>query len=249
MLRSILFPLALLTAAGAAAQPALDVSPGTISYPAETTFTATNAGADSLALSFPLTHDGLYGTVVGYGWEFEVETPDSLYFVYLPFEGDPLPSIPLAPGDAATFRVSYFDSCPVCATEGGGDFVSDTLYLRSADVSGADTTRVILDLSGYVSAEPSAPVPPTLRVAAYPNPVRRTLTVAVESERGTSDVEVTVMDALGREVRRFGGIPATGRGVRLDVGALPAGAYMLRVVGDRRDPDSTPVARAFVVVR
>jgi hypothetical protein len=251
MLRSLLLGLTLLAATGASAQPSLVVSPETLFYPGESTFTATNAGADSLALTFPRTQNEFYGTVVGYGWYFEIETPDSLYeWVYLPHEVDPLPTIPLGPSDAATFRIIGFDSCPACATEGGGGFRADTLYLRSADASGADTARVILDLSGYVSSEPSAPAVSSLRVSAYPNPVWRSLTVAVESERGVAtDVAVLVVDVLGREVRRFGGVPATGQAFRLDVGDLPAGAYLLRVEAGLGGSGSTRVARPFVVVR
>ena len=251
MLRSLLLGLSLLSAMGTSAQPSLVVSPETLFYPGESTFTATNAGADSLALSFPRTQNAFYGTVAGYGWYFEVETPDSLYeWIYLPFEGDQLPVVPLAPSDTATFRIIGFDSCPACATEGGGGFSADTLYLRSADASGADTARVVLDLSGYVSSEPSAPAAPALRVSAYPNPARRSLTVAVESERGgATDVAVLVMDVLGREVRRFEGVPTTGQAVGLDVGSLPAGAYLLRVEAGPGGSGSAPVMRPFVVVR
>jgi hypothetical protein len=251
MLRSLILGLSFFTAADAVAQPSLIVSPDELSYPAESTFIATNAGADALALSFPLTRDGFYGTVAGYGWRIEVETPDSLYeWVYLPFEVDPLPTIPLGPSDTATFRITGFDPCPVCATEGGGGLGADTLYLRSADASGADTARVILDLSGYVSSEPSAPAAPSLRVSAYPNPVRHTLAVAVEPERGgATDVAVLVVDALGREVRRFEGVAAAGRVFRLDVRGLPAGAYVLRVEAGPGGPGSTTAVRPFVVVR
>ena len=60
---------------------------------------------------------------------------------------------------------------------------------------------------------------------------------------------VLVMDVVGREVRRFEGVPATGQAVGLDVGDLPAGAYLLRVAGGPDGSGSAPVMRPFVVVR
>jgi hypothetical protein len=260
MLRSLLPVLAFLAAAELTAQPALVVSADTLYYPAEITFDVTNAGADSLTLSFPVTYED--GTLVLYGttgtfdpgipaWYFEVETPDSLYdFVELPYANGEPPTISLGPSASAMFRILFFDPCPICRGRRGGGSIADTLYLRGADATGADTARVILDLSGYVSSEPSAPSVSSLRVNVYPNPVRRSLTVAVESERGsTTDVAVLVVDALGREVRRFEGVPATGQAVQLDVGSLPAGAYLLRVETGPGGSGSAPVVRPFVVVR
>lgn len=244
MIRLPLLALALVAAAEVTAQPSLVVSADTIRYPAETTFTATNAGPDSLILSFPVTEEPpLYGTTGAYGWYFEIETPDSLYdFVFLPF--DEPPSMPLAPSASATFHITGFDPCPVCAAKGGGGLPADTLYLRSADASGADTAHVVLDLAGYVSVEPSAPMAATLRVSTYPNPARHTLTVVVKSER-SAEVALIVVDALGREVRRLNRVPATGQAFSLPLGGLPAGAYALQA----KAPGLAPATKQFVVVR
>lgn len=246
MLRSFFFATVLVGAVqGAAAQPALVLSTDVVAYPAETEFTATNAGTDSLALSFLSTELG-FGTVTGYGWGFEVEAPDSLYEdVYLPFTqpfGDP-PSISLAAEESVVFRIAWFDSCPVCAVNGGG-FSSDTLFLRAADPSGADTANVVLDLSGYVAVELTPPDTAPFRVEAYPNPARRTLHLAVTYERG-EDVEVVIVDALGRVVRRISSVSAVGDAYPLDLDALPSGSYLVRV----RAPGGKTVTRPFVLLR
>ncbi len=243
MTRPLLLALAFVAAAEGSAQPSLIVSADTVRYPAETTFTATNGGPDSLSLSFPITHDGLYGTTLGYGWSFEVETPDSLYdFVYLPF--DEPPTIPLPPSAPATFRILGFDPCPVCGDGGpAGGLPADTLYLRSATASGADTTHVVLDLAGFVSAEPTATGPMPLRLSAYPNPARQTLTVVVESERAAA-VNLFVFDVLGREVQRER-VPAAGQAFVLDLGGLWPGVYVLQA----RGASSGVATTRFVVVR
>lgn len=247
----------LLTSGSAAAQPTLVVSTDTLYFPAEITFAVTNAGADSLSLSFPVTYDDgilvLNGTT-GDGepgipsWDFEVETPDSLYgSVHLPYAYGEPPTIPLGPSASAAFRITGWDSCPICRGQQWGR--ADTLYIQGTDATGSDTARVILDLSGVVSAEPAAPASGTLRLNVYPNPVRHALTVAVASEHA-ADVDLLLVDALGREVRRLEGVSATGQAFSLDVSGLPSGAYVLRARATDPSPSGFGTAgRPFVIVQ
>ncbi len=75
------------------------------------------------------------------------------------------------------------------------------------------------------------------------------LTVAVASEHA-ADVDLLLVDALGREVRRLEGVPATGQAFSLDVSGLPSGAYVLRAraAGPGTSGFDT-VVRPFVIVQ
>lgn len=224
-----------------AAQPAVVLSTDTIFYPAEETFSVTNAGAETLTLSFPSTEDlggyeYFYGTVIGYGWNLNAETPDSLNEAFLlPFD-DPVPEFTLGPDEAVAFRILGFDSCPLCRP---GGFTADTLYLRAADETGADTVRVVLDLSGYVSAEPE-PAAASPALSVFPNPACESAVVQIESAEAIP-VRLTLFDALGRRVR----VLAAAAQIPLDLRGLAPGRYVLRA----DLPDGTAVTQPLTLIR
>ncbi len=242
MIRLLPFALVFFGLSNVVAQPSLSVSTDMIQYPVETTFAAANIGVDSLILSFPTTNNGLYGTTVGYGWSFEVETPDSLYeYIYLPFVIDELPMIPLGPGDQASFRITEFDPCPACVT--GGDFTADTLYLQAIANTETDDAQVILDLSKFVSAEPAAPLA-SLQLSTYPNPARHALTVDLTTEP-TAALNLIITDMLGRVVWEST-MPASAQTLLLHLNDFSAGVYLLQVQTESAD---RIMAKQFVVIR
>lgn len=231
LLRATPLLLALTLCGVAAAQPSVVLSADTFYYPfgpGDDSFSVTNAGADTLTLSFPSTEDlggyvDFYGTVMGYGWYLDAETPDSLYEeFFLPFNDyAPAPEITLEPDEAAEIRILWFDPCPLCRP---GGFPADMLYLRAADATGADTVHVVLDVSGYVSNEASPPASASaLRV--YPNPAGESATIRVESTE-PAPVRVALFDVLGRQVRSLAASP--GEPSRLNLQGLAAGRYVLR---------------------
>ncbi|MEM7789473.1 MAG: endonuclease [Bacteroidota bacterium] len=73
-------------------------------------------------------------------------------------------------------------------------------------------------------------VPAGLSVAVYPNPVRDRATVAVDLPE-VAGVRAEVFDALGRRVAtvEVGRLGAGFQSVALDLGAVPAGLYVVRV--------------------
>jgi hypothetical protein len=76
--------------------------------------------------------------------------------------------------------------------------------------------------TGALAAAPSAASQQGLRV--YPNPAHGTATV--QQPTGTTPLPLTLLDALGRPVRRY---PApAGHEATLDLRSLPAGVYVLR---------------------
>ncbi len=230
-LRTLSLLLALALCGVAAAQPSVVLSADTLYYPfapGDDAFSVTNAGADTLTLSFPSTEDlggyeYFYGTIVGYGWDLEAETPDSLYEeFFLPFDDFGVaPQIALGPDEAAEFRILAFDPCPVCRP---GGYPDDRLYLRAADATGADTVHVVLDVSGYVSNEP-APSASASVLTVFPNPARASTVVRVEGTE-PAPVRVALFDVLGRRVRSLTASPDAQ--TRLDLRGLAPGRYVLR---------------------
>src|SRR5690606_1928985 len=79
----------------------------------------------------------------------------------------------------------------------------------------------------------------------YPNPVRGTATVRFELDRPQA-ATVAVYDLLGREVAVLasGAQPAGRTEVTLDAAALPAGLYVVRLVGE-----TAAATQKVVVVR
>ncbi|HET9502631.1 MAG TPA: T9SS type A sorting domain-containing protein [Hymenobacter sp.] len=71
-------------------------------------------------------------------------------------------------------------------------------------------------------------------VSVYPNPAHGVLTVAVPAELASRPVAATLLNALGQAVGTYT-LPAAGSGARgqLDVGALAAGVYTLRLAADK----------------
>ena len=80
-------------------------------------------------------------------------------------------------------------------------------------------------------------------VRAWPNPTVGRLTVSIEGAAVT-EARLSVVDVLGREVVASTHPLGTGRpSVRLDVSALPAGVYVVRVEAG----GETATARVTVV--
>jgi hypothetical protein len=71
-------------------------------------------------------------------------------------------------------------------------------------------------------------------VQLYPNPAHGTFTVAVPAELSSQPVAATLFNALGQAVGSYT-LPVAGSGARgqLDVGALAAGVYTLRLAADK----------------
>jgi hypothetical protein len=88
-----------------------------------------------------------------------------------------------------------------------------------------------------VAVEPGAeaePGKPGVELgAAYPNPSGGVVSVAVRLRRAAA-VRVVVYDGLGRAVRVLhdGVVGAGERQFRFETGGLPAGAYVVRAIGD-----------------
>ena len=88
--------------------------------------------------------------------------------------------------------------------------------LRQTDIDGSETwsEAVAVEISGK-------------RLLAYPNPVRSVLTISGAADSGT--VQVDLFDHLGRSVMQH---TSNDGPVLLDLSALPAGAYHVRVTTD-----------------
>lgn len=71
-------------------------------------------------------------------------------------------------------------------------------------------------------------------VSVYPNPAHGAITVAVPAELASRPVSATLLNTLGQAVATYI-LPAAGGGARgqLDVGALAAGVYTLRLAADK----------------
>ena len=121
-----------------------------------------------------------------------------------------------------------------------GRVLSAVVYLRDGQVfgrsgytgpDGARTSSVYGDLAEVLAAFQGA-LPDEVSLAlAGPNPVRQGGAVAVGLPEGGT-VRVSVFDLLGREVARplDAELEAGLHTVALDVGALPSGAYVVRLV-------------------
>jgi len=105
--------------------------------------------------------------------------------------------------------------------------LSPTLGVSASEFAGTDV--FIARLGGAVPLAARAALAATQLPAAdlYPNPARATATVRLPA--GAARQPLTLLDALGREVRRY---PApTAAETTLDLRGLPAGVYSLRGAG------------------
>ena len=229
-----------LVSTSVAAQPALQVSPRTLSYttPGSASATIENATGqppvilDSVAIRFQSQAVRV--------WVVQLTMPDSTFepVGLNPFYETSIPvGLTLGPGEAATVRLEGLDPCVVCSggSGGAGGFGPDTLVVYSAGSAVPNTA--LIDLSGYVTVEP---VPLPFLVTLGPNPTAGPVTISAE---GTPGAEVLVVDVRGRVVTRQ----------RLDAGGslslpdrgLAPGLYS--VVVTRRD--GSQVIRRLTVVR
>ena len=79
-----------------------------------------------------------------------------------------------------------------------------------------------------------------LRLEIYPNPTASHVTVSFRSgERLSSDVSVTILDILGREVETAGVSKSAGSSVKLDVSSLVPGVYICQVATGLECRDKT----------
>ena len=223
-----------------AAQPALQVSPRTLSYTTPSSASATIENAtgqppvvlDSVAIRFQ--------DQAARAWFVQFTTPDSTFepASLNPFYETSIPvGLPLGPGEAATVRLEGLDPCVVCSggSGGTGGFGPDTLVLYSAGSAIPDTA--LIDLSGYVTIEP---VPPPFLVTLGPNPTAGSVTINAE---GAPGADVLVVDVRGRVVTRQR--LDAGGSVSLPDRGLAPGPYS--VVVTRRD--GSQAVRRLTVVR
>ena len=128
---------------------------------------------------------------------------------------------PFAPGDSAMFVLAA--GCEACRGGGARDFRDSLQVYTSGDPT---PERVGISADFPVSTE-SDPNPLSLR--ARPSITRGHVILDLNLPRA-SEIEVAVFDVLGRRVFAsravFGAVP---RSLPLDLGALPAGAYTVRV--------------------
>ena len=105
------------------------------------------------------------------------------------------------------------------------------------------TVGRLIDTVRFGVASEREPAPPSLSLAASPNPARQLVEIELSGRQlDGSPVELVVVDSLGREVARRAAQAATSW--RLDVSAWAPGVYRARVVGDRQlDAVAFTVAR------
>lgn len=222
--RDVVLVALLITAAGAAAQSPLVVSPDTLFYQAETDVVLTNASdvaveIDSIAVRFGEAR--AYGFVWVEGGEGGEDREG--YYLNADQGSSAVIDEPVGPGQTRRLRIAGLDPCIAC--RGHAYIGADTLLVYSAGAVLADT--VLIDLSGYVDVEEGPEAAASFRVTASPNPasgeVTLNLTPAVAREG-----EVVVADALGRVVarRRLG---AGVSSVQIRTSRLAPGVYGVHV--------------------
>ena len=150
--------------------------------------------------------------------------------------------VALASGGRPAARYVYGDVTPgdvVYWRVRGENLIGDGPWSRTGRVEAVE---------GFGTAgEPGAPEdPPVLALGTpFPNPARGTATVAVDVPEAGA-VRLSIYDALGREVAvaHEGALGAGRYPVTVDVGRLPAGVYVVRLV-----TDAGAVVRRMTVVR
>ncbi|MGI9176035.1 MAG: zinc-dependent metalloprotease [Rhodothermales bacterium] len=102
-------------------------------------------------------------------------------------------------------------------------------------VAGTDATPSSEEALASLKSEETAPPEEVALHAATPNPVRTSTEIRYDLPE-TAEVELTVYDLMGREVRRLA-TGTHGQGnhrVRLDTATLPSGVYIVRLQDGRR---------------
>ena len=256
-----LFVLLSLIGPAAAAQPAaLVVTPDTLRW-GETwpppAFDVVNAGPDSLRLDTlaigPCPWEWCQWSGPGYAVRLDHGGASHYGFLWpvaedefsMWFDTGRFPDVVLAPADTATFTVESIDPCPIC--RGGGVPVRVPVWFWA----GGDPTPVERTLAYdlTVGAEPGAPpAGPSLAVAG-PNPASGA-TALVLTLGAPADVEVTLFDALGRQVRVLhdGPLPAGAHRLAVEAGGLGPGLYFARAVAGA-GRGATGAARRLVLLR
>lgn len=102
-----------------------------------------------------------------------------------------------------------------------------------------------------VAAEHGGPGTLGAALDVWPNPSRGPLTVSVQLPTPVSDAEITVYDALGREVARLadGPLEAGRHPLALDGSSLPSGVYVVRLTVSLGGAAPETFARRLTVVR
>jgi hypothetical protein len=97
-----------------------------------------------------------------------------------------------------------------------------------ASAAAVNTTRFELVFSPQQTLA-TAPAALAQQVALYPNPATGSTTLALPASLGSAAITATLVDALGRTARTLT-LPAQGTPTHtLDLRALPAGVYALRL--------------------
>lgn len=110
--------------------------------------------------------------------------------------------------------------------------VGDTIYIiEYGQWFGAGGSRGVWAVtlpSGTGIAIEDRAVASTVRLDAYPNPASDILTIAYETDRRQSSVQIEIIDVLGRVVRSFSPQPGRGR-IAVPTEGLGSGAYVARL--------------------
>ena len=107
------------------------------------------------------------------------------------------------------------------------------LQAFTAETGEALEVPLALTVTQGVAAENEAAAPETSLLTVYPNPFRGDATVALTLDVA-ANVRVVVYDVLGRAAATLadGALGAGTHELTLDRRGLPAGVYVVRVVGD-----------------
>ncbi len=224
-MRGYVVGVVLLFCGSANAQATLSLSTDTLLFPTEQEIEAANRSSspiilDSIGIAFVRSTE----------WHFDIELGDSTFGTYwlsAAYENRAAVGAVVGQDESAVIRVVHFDPCVVCKSsllEVG----YDTLLVYSGGVE--QPSKVVLDLSTWVSVEPVDRRAPTFGLSVFPNPAAEWLVVEMDGY-DQQVVRLLLYDGLGREVRRWRVNTVSEGEYRIDVSGLSIGAYYLRAAG------------------
>lgn len=225
-MRAFALLVLLATAVSASAQGPLTAPDARVTIPTDYEFTLHNPTAAPVALDSLVIQWG--DDIFRYkAWYVGSGIPPS--GVFCPFLRDQFPpgcvtDATLASGETAVVTVDY-DHCAICRPAGPQQ--PDSLFVYAG--GSAVPTRVVLDASGYVAAEPGPDGDAALTVG--PNPASTRAAVRFTLAAPAASAVVAVTDALGRRLVALHDGPLAAGAVTFDadVSALPAGVYAVRL--------------------
>ena len=141
--------------------------------------------------------------------------------------------------EAELTNEAFFDTYPGSDGRGYNGAWSVYPYFPSGTIIVSDIERGLfvlrLDDFNPLSAE-GADTPETLGLAVFPNPTAGPAQLRLTG-LGAGAVTVDVYDVLGRRVSALHDGPASSDALALQIGALPAGTYLVRARGARLRAD------------